>query len=206
MNIILFQERLREIRIKRGYKTQSALAEAYNKKYNPDVLNTSGILGSIKKWESGKSIPTIEKLDNLCELLDCDVNYLLGKIDCTNYQASEFKEQTGLSENTYERLKELHDKKREYKELYPNLITELDVLENIINQHNGDILNSMWYRIIRNNQYPAHDVKTANLAGVGNWMIKPDDLKNSDNMILYNSLIKWIEAYNTTQETLYGKY
>lgn len=206
MNMILFQERLKEVRIKRGYKTQSALAEAYNKRYNPNAINTSGILGSIKKWESGRSVPTIEKLDNLCELLDCDVNYLLGKIDCTNYQATEFKAQTGLSETTYERLKELYDRKKEDKQIYPNTITELDVLENIINQHNSDILNCMWYRIIRNNQYPTHDVKTISLAGVGDWMIKPDDLRNSDNMILYNSLIKWIEEYNTIQETFCEGY
>lgn len=202
MNKILFQKRLREVRIRRGYATQLSLAKAYNKKFNPCALNTSGILGSIKKWESGKSIPTIEKLDNLCELLSCDVNYLLGKIDCTNYKSTEFKQETGLCEITYDRLKELYKLKKEQKLVNPNMTTELDILESIINQHNGNILNCMWYRIIRSLQYPTQELETIDIAGLGNWKIKPDDLKRSDDMVLYNSLIKWIEEYYMIHEEI----
>lgn len=197
MNKILFQNRLREIRLMRGYHTQAQLAEAYNKKYNPDVLNTSGILGSIKKWESGKSIPTIEKLSNLCDLLNCDVNYLLGKIDCTSYKSSEFKLETGLSEITYEKLKELYTHKKEILQIDLNAVTELDVLENILTYHNGYILKTLWYRILRNQQYPTQTLKTSSMAGVGDWVIYPDDLRKSDNMELYNSLIEWIDKYHT---------
>lgn len=200
MNKKIFSERLQTIRKARGFKSQEDLAKAYNEKYNPDVLNSSGILGSIKKWENPNvtTLPRLDKIHNLCELLGCDLNYLTGKLPCSTQEASDFKRQTGLSEKTFENLKNLYENHQTIKSIDSSQITELDVLESIINQHNGNILNNMWGRLAR--RYPQKKIIT-NMAGVGSWLINPDELRSSDDMKLYHSLLEWIDNYNKIMDS-----
>ena len=40
---------------------------------------------TIGKWELGTSIPTIDKVDALCELLECNVDYLLGATELIGF-------------------------------------------------------------------------------------------------------------------------
>lgn len=195
MDKILFSERLQQIRKERGFKSQEALAKAYNQKYNPNILNSSGILGSIKKWENPnvETLPTLDKIYNLCELLDCDLNYLTGKLPCSTQEASDFYNQTGLSEDTFESLKKLYENHQIIKSIDSSQITELNVLESIINQHNGNILNNMLGRLVR--RYPRNEIK-AYMAGVGSWSVDPDELRASDDMKLYHALLEWLDGYN----------
>lgn len=195
MDKILFSERLQQIRKERGFKSQEALAKAYNQKYNPNILNSSGILGSIKKWENPnvETLPTLDKIYNLCELLDCDLNYLTGKLPCSTQESSDFQKLTGLSEDTFESLKKLYENHQVIKSIDSSQITELDVLESIINQHNGNILNNMWGRLAR--RYPQKKFN-ANMVGVGSWLVDPDELRSSDDMKLYHALLQWIDEYN----------
>lgn len=111
MDKILFSERLTKLRKARGYKTQSALATEYNIRF-PSTRkgkkdeNTSGILGTIKNYENANhsGSPNLEIVLNLCEILECDLDYLIGKIECKEHDTQFIHDQTGLSENTIQHL------------------------------------------------------------------------------------------------------
>lgn len=46
------------------------------------VSEATGIsTGNISDWKSGRSMPSANKLDTLATLLDCSVDYLLGRTD-----------------------------------------------------------------------------------------------------------------------------
>lgn len=81
-------ERLRTLRKKRGYKSQDAFAEAI------DVTERK----TIGKWETGEASIPIKKLAVICDVLDCDLDYLFGKIDTPKNEISDIMKQTGLSE------------------------------------------------------------------------------------------------------------
>ena len=81
-------ERLRTLRKSRGYKSQEAFAEAI------DVTERK----TVGKWETGEASIPIKKLAVICDVLDCDLDYLFGKIDTPKNEISDIMKQTGLSE------------------------------------------------------------------------------------------------------------
>lgn len=101
MNKILFSERLAELRKERGFKNQYAFAKAYNERYSPDS-ESSGILGTIKNYENGnkQGSPKLDIVCNMCELLDCDIEYLLGEIPVPKHETADIQAVTGLSEKS----------------------------------------------------------------------------------------------------------
>ena len=108
----LFSERLKEQRIAAGYKTQKAFAQAYNNRYFPNFTYTygnnmdAGILGTLKNYENPNKeiIPRLEYVDNMCKMLDCDIDYLLGKIDEPKHIYQAMKDLCGLSNAATEQL------------------------------------------------------------------------------------------------------
>lgn len=104
MDKILFSKRLKE-QIESKYKTQTAFAIAYDKKYNPGTFCNEansphkGTINTIKKYVSPTSatIPSLEKIDNMCKMLDCDIDYLLGNIKTPKHLYQAMHEQCGLS-------------------------------------------------------------------------------------------------------------
>ena len=86
-------KRLKNIR-KEKYKTQEAFAEA---------LNLSD-RKTVSKWETGETEIPITRLADICRLLDCDLDYLFGKIDVPKNQTNNIMVETGLSENAAEIL------------------------------------------------------------------------------------------------------
>ena len=108
MDKILFSSRLATLRKERGFKTQYALAKAYNEKFPTKRRNDaagnegdfSGIFGTIKNYENPHkdNSPKLSVVCNLCELLDCDIDYLLGNIDVPRHETADIMASTGLSE------------------------------------------------------------------------------------------------------------
>lgn len=92
----VFQDRLRSLRESHGY-TQETMSEK---------LAVS--LRTYSYWENGKRKPDIEELYNLCDVLDCDPNYLLGNINAP-YDNRKVEEATGLEYESVEELKKLSD-------------------------------------------------------------------------------------------------
>lgn len=88
-NLKVLNDRLRKVRKKRwnDYKDNKDNPDNNTKKYEccktqetmADALNTKR--KSINKWENGNSIPSLDNLISFCELLDCNVGYLLGAND-----------------------------------------------------------------------------------------------------------------------------
>lgn len=113
----LFSNRLADLRKTRGFKTQYALAKAYNEKFPPkrrdDTSGSegdfSGILGTIKNYENpNKSLsPKLSIVCNLCEILDCDIDYLLGNIDVPRHETADIMASTGLSEESVDTIRTL---------------------------------------------------------------------------------------------------
>ena len=69
-----------------AFRTQEDFAEAMGVSVN-----------SVKKWESGSVLPDLKHLFMISELLDCDIDYLTGRIDYDSHAASVSCEYTGLS-------------------------------------------------------------------------------------------------------------
>lgn len=129
MNTFIFSQRLQECR-KQKFSSQQAFADAYMEKYGMlrkgKKNNDNNMFGTIQSWEQGKSTPTAEALCNICELLDCDADYLLGRINQKTHALDIAQHFTGLSP---EALNQLH----QYREILsqePNWMEIVDAEEN----------------------------------------------------------------------------
>jgi transcriptional regulator with XRE-family HTH domain len=108
MNKILFSERLAALRKSRGFSTQYALAAEYDRRFptkrhdeaGGNEGNFGGILGTLKRYENANLECGLDltKVCNLCSILDCDIDYLLGKIDVPHHETADVMGVTGLSE------------------------------------------------------------------------------------------------------------
>lgn len=107
MNKELFAERLKAKRKEKGYSNPNQFADAYNKKFPPKRKDDSGgnigsgILGTIKHYENAsytKSMPSLDKVINMCDLLGCDIDYLAGRLDYETHNVEFISQYTGLSE------------------------------------------------------------------------------------------------------------
>lgn len=104
----LFAERLRERRKACGYSSREDFAEAYNKRfgqYNPDSP-FGGTFGTIKNYENPnyRGNPELSKVVNMCSMLDCDIDYLLGTIDYPKHIHQAMNEECGLSQKATNNL------------------------------------------------------------------------------------------------------
>lgn len=155
---------------------------------------------TIYNWESNASYPNYKVLKKICEIFDCTADYLICLSDCSTKEATEFKKNTGLSELTYQKLCELHENHIIIKKMDNSYITELEVLESVLNQNEWNLINALWGRIAR--KYPKQEIEVHT---VGNgWTVKPDDLRQSDNMLLYRSLLNWIDNHRKIIDSIQG--
>ncbi len=99
--------------------TLQALANEYDQKYPTDKGKT--IYNTLRKWHCGESNPTLQKLLRICDLLECDIDYLLGRIDYHTHTSKIIHDQTGLNESSIEKLKSLYCR-------IPQNIESLDLL------------------------------------------------------------------------------
>ena len=88
-----FGKRLKSIRKKRGYKTQAALASK---------LGVS--LDTIQNWEQGATWPEMNDFLKMCDTLECDADYLFGRIDKRTHDLDFLSDMTGLSASAVESL------------------------------------------------------------------------------------------------------
>lgn len=88
----VFGSRLKEVR-KEKYKTQADFAE--------DIEKT---LESVRNWEQGRALPEMGTLFKIADLLECDIDYLTGRIDRKTHDIQFIHEMTGLSEGSIQKL------------------------------------------------------------------------------------------------------
>ena len=112
----IFSKRLADRRKACGYETQTAFAKAFNERFrNGENLGgnnpTKGIYGTIKNYENPKNSgsPSLDRVLEMCSLLDCDIEYLLGGIQCKTKDNQFIHDETGLSEYAINQLKQFHN-------------------------------------------------------------------------------------------------
>lgn len=98
-----FRKRIKEARKQRNNMSQAAFAEEIS------VKGTIVSPSTVKKWEQGRSLPEYNTLEALCSFLNCDIEYLLGEIDCKTLDAQFIYEKTGLKEDTVNALSSWKD-------------------------------------------------------------------------------------------------
>lgn len=87
-----FKEGFKRARKKGGY-TQKSFAEEFNIS-----------IETVKNWEQGRNVPEIETLEKLCNFFQCDVDYLLGNMQCETHDKQFIQDYTGLSEKSIDVL------------------------------------------------------------------------------------------------------
>lgn len=95
----VFKKNLKKARKRAGYKTQEAFAEA---------LGYS--IESVRNWEQGRTIPEPGTLFRLADFLDCDLDYLIGRIDKPTHDLNFITDSLRLSEEAVEKLMRLSGK------------------------------------------------------------------------------------------------
>lgn len=85
-------DRLREFRKRSGLRTTEAFISTVAEELFVGAPTVSG-------WYYGKTFPEMDNLIRLCEYFDCDLDYLLGRIDKTKHSIKFICEETHLSEN-----------------------------------------------------------------------------------------------------------
>lgn len=91
------------------------LADEYDKKYSDE--NGKTIYNTLRKWHSPNGNPTLNILVRICDLLECDIDYLLGRIEESTHTIKFIGEKTGLSEDSQKRLQEIMKTPQDGKEM-----------------------------------------------------------------------------------------
>lgn len=114
-------KRIRENRIKLGL-TQGQLGEKLSKK-----VNEQKSVHAISEYESGKTVPPLPTLFNLCEVFDCELGYLLGEENYTDKTIlkSKFLEMTGLSSNAFDIMVRIKVTRKIYPEWHEDSIVDV---------------------------------------------------------------------------------
>lgn len=101
-------KKIYDLRIKNGYTTQEALAQEISKRLNiEDGKRGSSIsYKTISSWESGKTTEHIELryLLILCDIFDCDINYLCCQSEDISEKAKITREYLNLTPQSIEFL------------------------------------------------------------------------------------------------------
>lgn len=158
----IFSVKLNDIVCNR-FKTRKDFTDAYFKKYNTDIYDTS------KGWFTARSIPREETLLQLSELLDCDVDYFYGRQG--NYYRKEIKEiqsYTGFSQQSSEILLKLSGTEKEALDIMISTYSIVKIIKSMIKiasfiNHNGEISiileNNMWHRYMPEHESIPKDIK-----------------------------------------------
>lgn len=113
-NMVDVGQRIKEERLKNGYKRQDDLCDELHIGRN-----------TLSAWENGKANIELGDLIKLCELFNCEVGYLLCEYDTPYRVQSDISEQTQLSTKAIENIMKSRDN---HKKLFGNCKNSLDVL------------------------------------------------------------------------------
>ena len=61
-------------------------------------------LKTVMNWEQGRVNPPLETMIELCEVLDCDLDYLIGRLEEKTHDLHSVHEFTGLSEKALDKI------------------------------------------------------------------------------------------------------
>lgn len=108
-----FKVGMKRMRKKEGY-TQQSFVEAYNaycekmEIYDKDGKTPCSItLESVRNWEQGRSVPEWGTVTTICNMFGCDMDALFGNISHSTHDLEFICNETGLSENSVQKLQYL---------------------------------------------------------------------------------------------------
>lgn len=110
-SLLKFGDTLMKRRKACGFRSQANLAEkmvSISQDGDEYSRNIESKRKTISNWEGGKAAPSLADLIALCNILDCDIEYLIGDIDVPRKETLTAMELTGLSEKTLKTVLNLH--------------------------------------------------------------------------------------------------
>ena len=121
VEIRIIGERIKCLRMQKKL-TQEEFAEE---------MNVS--LATIKDWEQGFHYPGIDKLYEISNFFNCDLDYLFGRIEQTTHSLQDASDVTGLSIKSIKRLQEWNNNRSSYEPFTEEYIrSDIDYLNNIL--------------------------------------------------------------------------
>lgn len=103
-----FSKNFKKIRKAQGY-TQVTFVEKYCKDYGEKAISVY----TIKNWEQGRTVPELQTIWDLCEIFNCDIDYLFGRIDYSTHNLEFICNKIGLSEDAVKYLIEIQEGKQQ---------------------------------------------------------------------------------------------
>lgn len=146
----VFQDNLVKIRKEKGY-TQEKLAESLN--ISRDKLS---------RWENGSRTPDLDELLKICDIFECDLDYLVGKIKYPTHILQNVCDITGLSiENV--KLLQFWNNDRFYEPFTGKYIrSRIDYLNTFLNLY-PELLDYIDTALISNNTEHDHNLSKETL-------------------------------------------
>lgn len=102
--------RIREMRKHAGYKSQAAFGDALK----PDDPERAIDRKTIARWEDGERLPDLDTMLQMCDLFNCDLDYLLGTLEAKTHDIQFIMNKTGLSEHAVNVLIDYRDFENEW--------------------------------------------------------------------------------------------
>lgn len=134
----VFQDNLRNLRKQHGY-TQEKLSELLGIGREKIVI-----------WEKGGRSPDLNELLKICDIFDCDLDYLVGRIEQPTHSLQDISDITGLSIKSIEQLQEWNNERSYEHGLY--IRSDVDYLNNILESF-PDLLCRI-DNVLTNKEYP----------------------------------------------------
>ena len=101
--INIFSERLKKRCFIMGYKTEKMFFEAFSKVHD-DISSYT-----VHSWWSYVSLPDIKNTKRICDFLECDIDYLYGRINESTHDYAFINSITGLTESAIKCLHNSND-------------------------------------------------------------------------------------------------
>lgn len=102
-----FSKNFKKIRKDHGY-TQAKFKEKYEEIYGKKTITVE----TIRNWEQGRNVPELQTIWKLCEIFNCDIDYLFGRIDYSTHDLEFICSKIGLSEDAVKYLIKIQEEKR----------------------------------------------------------------------------------------------
>lgn len=118
--------------------TQKELAQKIDEFWGISSINNhEGKRSIVNKWESGKTIPTLQDCIAMSYIFDVSIDYLLGFTPFRKRDEMAISERTGLTEESLFILQELHNSR-----IHPNIS---DIINQLLSSKDGiQLLESLY--------------------------------------------------------------